>query len=78
MQTATKGIAEKPVNGQAKPHKILKRSGSTNYEVSIHALGVRCRCRLEMQGGKIPLANFQVKFLRVHVLDAPCHTLGTC
>ena len=36
MQTATKGIAENPVIGQAKPYKILKRIGSTNYEVSIH------------------------------------------
>ena len=36
MQTATKGIAENPVAGQAQPHKILKRIGSTNYEVSIH------------------------------------------
>ena len=36
MQTATKGVAENPVTGQAKPHKILKRIGSTNYEVSIH------------------------------------------
>jgi len=36
MQTATKGVAENPVVGQAKPHKILKRIGSTNYEVSIH------------------------------------------
>jgi len=36
MQTATRGIAEKPVTGQAQPHKILKRIGSTNYEVSIH------------------------------------------
>jgi hypothetical protein len=36
MQTATKGVAENPVAGQAKPYKILKRIGSTNYEVSIH------------------------------------------
>ena len=36
MQTATKGTAENPVNRQAQPHKILKRIGSTNYEVSIH------------------------------------------
>ena len=36
MQTATKGVAVNPVVGQAKPHKILKRIGSTNYEVSIH------------------------------------------
>ncbi|MCL2752597.1 MAG: transposon-encoded TnpW family protein [Defluviitaleaceae bacterium] len=36
MQTATKGVAENPVAGQAQPHKILKRIGSTNYEVSIH------------------------------------------
>jgi hypothetical protein len=36
MQTAIKGVAENPVFGQAQPHKILKRIGSTNYEVSIH------------------------------------------
>ena len=36
MQTAIKGVAENPVAGQAQPHKILKRIGSTNYEVSIH------------------------------------------
>ncbi|MCL2223174.1 MAG: transposon-encoded TnpW family protein [Oscillospiraceae bacterium] len=36
MQTATKGIAENPVSRQVQPHKILKRIGSTNYEVSIH------------------------------------------
>jgi hypothetical protein len=36
MQIATKGIAENPVSKQVQPHKILKRIGSTNYEVSIH------------------------------------------
>jgi len=36
MQTATKGVAENAVSKQAKPHKFLKRIGSTNYEVSIH------------------------------------------
>ena len=36
MQTAIKGIAESPVIRQVSTHKILKRIGSTNYEVSIH------------------------------------------
>ena len=36
MQTAIKGNAENPVAGQAQPHKLLKRIGSTTYEVSIH------------------------------------------
>ena len=36
MQTAIKGNAENPVAGQAEPHKLLKRIGSTTYEVSIH------------------------------------------
>ena len=36
MQTATKGNAGNPVAGQAQPHKLLKRIGSTTYEVSIH------------------------------------------
>jgi len=36
MQTAIKGNAGNPVAGQAQPHKLLKRIGSTTYEVSIH------------------------------------------
>jgi len=36
MQNAIKGVAENPVIRQGKPHKILKRIGSTNYEVSIY------------------------------------------
>ena len=36
MQTAIKGNAENPVAGQAEPHKLLKRIGSTTYEVSVH------------------------------------------
>jgi hypothetical protein len=36
MQTAIKSAAANPKAGQAKPHKLLKRIGSTSYEVSIH------------------------------------------
>ena len=36
MQTAIKGNAENPDAGQAQPHKLLKRIGSTTYEVSVH------------------------------------------
>jgi len=36
MQTAIKGNAENPVARQAQPHKLLKRIGSTTYEVSVH------------------------------------------
>jgi hypothetical protein len=36
MQTADNGAATKPELKRAEPRKLLKRIGSTQYEVSIH------------------------------------------
>ena len=36
MQVAIDGTAALSEMGQAEPHKLLKRIGSTNYEASIH------------------------------------------
>jgi hypothetical protein len=36
MQTADNGAATKPGVTRAEPRKLLKRIGSTQYEVSIH------------------------------------------
>jgi len=67
MQTATKGTA-------AKPHKILKRIGSTNYEVSIHFSQTS---KESLEDKMLRLMVRETKSLPLNVPQSPLTAAGT-